>query len=539
MVKEFETKDFIYNNGIINFVMLLKEDNFGISWKLERDKLTIDYQDENVVFDILEHIIKKNNLLVDSSSEKVFFDTNRKEFILMKGFNVIGGHSNDIRNGVYLIKNKDEILKEYNLTEQELEEKYINFCKKQNIKIDKIKSINVAITMDEAIKRLAKYIMKTDKNEMIEITSKIHNFENGSNAFHNLLKTPKSYTLNKWDALIYWFGDRIDRFYKNIGDIYYTIYLNTSFDLLSLMTIKEFLQIQKLNNEIKYSNLKSIKDFEFFILSYLFSLIENIETQYLKANTRRKANREKLYNALQYIEFVANMDKGDSKAKQKQYFEQYNKVNKLFSIFKALKEKDLFEYFSNLVINFNNKEVGDTITIKKNLIKNILNFRTIRKELYLNSFNILKEKQNKVVPYYFHNNRDKKNKYTIFELQSVYLNSIKGDEMEVKLNEPAKLVGEKIGLFCANIDNKDLLFKLRNIKNSKQLLSYFKDLQFAMLKNENKINFNSNEFKEELEKILEHIDDNWEIIRDYVAIYAIDKYMVSNYAKKQNQGDKK
>jgi hypothetical protein len=268
-------------------------------------------------------------------------------------------------------------------------------------------------------------------------------------------------------------------------------------------------------------------------------LIENIETQYLKANTRRKANREKLYNALQYIEFVANMDKGDSKAKQKQYFEQYNKVNKLFSIFKALKEKDLFEYFSNLVINFNNKEVGDTITIKKNLIKNILNFRTIRKELYLNSFNILKEKQNKVVPYYFHNNRDKKNKYTIFELQSVYLNSIKGDEMEVKLNEPAKLVGEKIGLFCANIDNKDLLFKLRNIKNSKQLLSYFKDLQFAMLKNENKINFNSNEFKEELEKILEHIDDNWEIIRDYVAIYAIDKYMVSNYAKKQNQGDKK
>jgi len=539
MVKEFETKDFIYNNGIINFVMLLKEDNFGISWKLERDKLTIDYQDENVIFNVLEYIIKKNNLLVNSSSEKVFFDTNRKEFILMKGFNVIGGHSNDIRNGVYLIKNKDEILKEYNLTEQELEEKYINFCKKQNIKIDKIKSINVAITMDEAIKRLAKYIMKTDKNEMIEITSKIHNFENGSNDFHNLLKTPKSYTLNKWDALIYWFGDRIDRFYKNIGDIYYTIYLNTSFDLLSLMTIKEFLQIQKLNNEIKYSNIKSIKDFEFFILSYLFSLIENIETQYLKANTRRKANREKLYNALQYIEFVANMDKGDSKAKQKQYFEQYNKVNKLFSIFKALKEKDLFEYFSNLVINFNNKEVGDTITIKKNLIKNILNFRTIRKELYLNSFNILKEKQNKVVPYYFHNNRDKKNKYTIFELQSVYLNSIKGDEMEVKLNEPAKLVGEKIGLFCANIDNKDLLFKLRNIKNSKQLLSYFKDLKFAMLKNENKINFNSNEFKEELEKILEHIDDNWEIIRDYVAIYAIDKYMVSNYAKKQNQGDKK
>ena len=534
MVKEFETKDFIYNNGIINFVMLLKEDNFGISWKLERDKLTIDYQDENVVFDILEHIIKKNNLLVDSSSEKVFFDTNRKEFILMKGFNVIGGHSNDIRNGVYLIKNKDEILKEYNLTEQELEEKYINFCKKQNIKIDKIKSINVAITMDEAIKRLAKYIMKTDKNEMIEITSKIHNFENGSNAFHNLLKTPKSYTLNKWDALIYWFGDRIDRFYKNIGDIYYTIYLNTSFDLLSLMTIKEFLQIQKLNNEIKYSNIKSIKDFEFFILSYLFSLIENIETQYLKANTRRKANREKLYNALQYIEFVANMDKGDSKAKQKQYFEQYNKVNKLFSIFKVLKEKDLFEYFTNLVINFNNKEVGDTITIKKNLIKNILNFRTIRKELYLNSFNILKEKQKKVMPYYFHNN-----KHTIFELQSVYLNLIKGDEMEIKLNEPAKLVGEKIGLFCANIDNKDLLFKLRNIKNSKQLLSYFKDLQFAMLKNENKINFNSNEFKEELEKILEHIDDNWEIIRDYVAIYAIDKYMISNYAKKQNQGDKK
>jgi len=81
------------------------------------------------------------------------------------------------------------------------------------------------------------------------------------------------------------------------------------------------------------------------------------------------------------------------------------------------------------------------------------------------------------------------------------------------------------------------LVEITSVLNQK--LSYFKDLKFAMLKNENKINFNSNEFKEELEKILEHIDDNWEIIRDYVAIYAIDKYMVSNYAKKQNQGDKK
>ena len=54
----------------------------------------------------------------------------------------------------------------------------------------------------------------------------------------------------------------------------------------------------------------------------------------------------------------------------------------------------------------------------------------------------------------------------------------------MNLHEISKIIGEGIGFFCAMIDDKDILFKLRNVKNKKQLVGFFKDFKFLQLKNE-------------------------------------------------------
>ena len=104
------------------------------------------------------------------------------------------------------------------------------------------------------------------------------------------------------------------------------------------------------------------------------------------------------------------------------------------------------------------------------------------------------------------------------------------------IHQQSKKLGDGIGHYCAELGDKDLLFKLRSIKNYKQLIGYFKDLKFSILKNEDKAKF-SKEFNESLSEVLEDIEPNWELIRDYAAIYAIDKYRLVTYAK-SNQGDK-
>ena len=108
------------------------------------------------------------------------------------------------------------------------------------------------------------------------------------------------------------------------------------------------------------------------------------------------------------------------------------------------------------------------------------------------------------------------------------------------LHEKSKIIGEGIGFFEAQIDDRNLLFALRNIKNFKQLISYFKDFKFEVLKNQEKARFNA-DFNASLADVLKDLfinPGNWEIIRDYIAIYAVDRYKSVSYAKDQNKGGK-
>lgn len=172
-----------------------------------------------------------------------------------------------------------------------------------------------------------------------------------------------------------------------------------------------------------------------------------------------------------------------------------------------------------MIVTFGLSQSSKEININfQKWCKAFLEFKSLRKYYYVTSFNILK-------------NESKSFGKDLYEFEKNYLKNImKGKNMST--HEKSKILGESIGYFCAELGDKDLLFKLRNVKNYKQLLSYFKDLKFVSLKYEHKARF-SKEFNESLEEVINILETDWEIIRDYIAIYAIDKFKATNYAKSQ------
>jgi hypothetical protein len=270
---------------------------------------------DKIYFEILQGFFKENKIVYQTKNDRWYFDEKKQDFIVDKKFDTKGGQKNDLRNGVYLYKN----ISEFDLTREDVKGLYLDFCEKYVQKPErdsngvlKIPNKNndliVAITLDEAIERFTEYFVNSD---ILSIDSKIHSFEDGQDYFQDMVKQPKNYKIDKWDAMIYWFGGRIKRFYNYS----YFIYPN-SINLKALYKFKEFLQID--DTKIEYRNekgkvtttssnidffktlskdgivnknfyiSKSKEEFEVKFFMYLFSTIYHIEELYDKANNRRK-----------------------------------------------------------------------------------------------------------------------------------------------------------------------------------------------------------------------------------------------------------
>ncbi|RBQ25781.1 hypothetical protein [Arcobacter sp. CECT 9188] len=550
--KQFNIKDMLFNNGIVNLYQFLKESNFELEYELNQNQLILKFnsQKETEIYNqILNSFLKDNKIVYQTNNDRWYFDEVKMDFILDKKFDTKGGQKNDLRNGVYLYKKISEL----GLSREEVERLYLQFCNRMNIKPEvepngKLKVPNkkdeiiIAITWDQAIERFSNYFVSTD---ILSIDSKIHSFEDGQNYFHDMLKQAKNYKIDKWNALIYWFGGRIKRFYNYS----YFIYPNSS-NLEALNKFKESLKID--DNRIEYkdkenkmittsSNIdffqtlsndeitnkhfyisNNSEEFEVKFFMYLFSIIYHIEEEakFFEDSDLGSLFDEDveeyskmLFELLQYLSFVIYTDDGTFKTS----LNEYTKAYKLIQFFQILKEVDLFKYLSDIFQIFSLSQKKNELNLNlKNWCDKLLNFQDLREEYYLASFNILK-------------NDSKGFGKTLFDFEKNYLNYIGDKNMNIHKN--SKIVGDSIGHFCAEIGDKDLLFKLRNVKNYKQMVSYFKDLKFSSLKNEKESRFNK-EFNDSLENILETVETDWEIARDYIAIYAIDKFKIVDFAKK-------
>lgn len=549
MIKRYQPKDMIFNNGIVNLYRFLEDKDLDIQLELNPSSLVLTMdtkKSEEMYFEILQGFFKEYKIVHQTKNDRWYFDEKKEDFILDKRFNTIGGQKNDLRNGVYFYKN----ISEFGLDREYVEGLYLNFCEKHNQKIEqesngnlkvpnKKNEVIVAITLDEAIDRFTQYFVSSD---ILKLDSKVHTFEDGQGYFHDMLKPSKTYKIDKWDALIYWFGGRVQRFYNRE----YFIYPNSA-DLKALEKFKESLSIdderiifkddkEKLigttSNIDFYGQLKddniinkyfyisnSKEEFEVKFFMYLFSTIYHIEEQYKKANKRRKATKKEIYDALQQITFVIYTDDGTFKTS----FSEYTKAYELIKFFETIKDNELFDYLANILVTFSMSQGGKEVNLNlQRWCQKLLSFSSLRKEYYFVSFNILK-------------NGSKSFGKKLFEFEKLYLKKLLG-ETDMNIHEESKILGSSIGYYCAELGDKDLLFKLRNIKNAKQLLTYFKDLKFSTLKNADKDKF-SKEFNKSLVEILEKLESNWEMIRDYIAIYAIDKYKATNYYN-ENKGKK-
>lgn len=556
---KFSAKDMFFNNGIVNLYQFLQVKSFDIEINFDDSglELKMDSQkSEEVYFEILQGFLKDYKIVsFHPKNERIFYDFKQNKFIQSNKVNIQAGGSNDSKNVLIKMHIDDlTIAKDVLLKEEEIYKSKYDNSEKDDFKITKCyydkykKELYVLSELDEHIKKYSKFLVKSD---FIVLNSSIHSFEDGQDYFQDMLKQPKNYKIDKWDALIYWFGGRVQRFYNYS----YFIYPNSS-NMSALYKFKEFLKINDDKTQIRDEKTGKIKEigtnidffktlskdgivnknfyiskseeeFEVKFFMYLFSTIYHVQEQYDKANDRRKARKKELYDALMQVTFVVYTDDGTFKTS----FNEYTKAYKLIEFFELIKEKDLFKYLAHLFVVFSlsqgNKEVNLNF---KNWCQNILNFSRLRREYYLTSFNILK-------------NDSMGFGKNLFEFEQFYLQNILGGK-DMSIHEKSKKLGEQIGVFTAkNLDfldkkgDKDLLFKLRNIKNSKQLISFLKDVEFTFLKeyqSESKKNYYLN--TKDILEIPSAIDENWEIIRDYIAIYAINQYKYELY--KKNKGDK-
>jgi len=552
VTKIFTCKDFFYNNGIVNLYQFLQNKDFDMKMTLGQNELILEFDAQNadeIYNQILNSFLKDNKIVYQTDNDRWYFDETKMDFIVDKKFDTKGGQKNDLRNGVYLYKKISEL----GLSREEVEKLYLDFCERTKLKPEtesngtlkvpnKNNEVIVAIALDTAIERFSQYFAS---DNILSIDSKIHSFEDGQDYFHDMLKQPQTYKIDKWNALMYWFGGRVQRFYNYS----YFIYPNSS-NLEALNTFKKFLQINDNRQEYRnddgkvvttFSNIdffnvlrkdeivnkyfyisKSAEEFEVKFFMYLFSVIYHIESEYESLQDEDLAvlcdddtleDSKILFELLQYMSFVIYTDDGTFKTS----LSEYTKAYRLIQFFMKLKEESLFKYLGHVFQVFSLSQSKDEVNLNlQHWCQKILSFNNVRKEYFVASFSILK------------NNSQGFGK-ELFSFEQSYLKNVLGGN-DMSIHENAKKIGDGVGFFCAELGDKDLLFKLRSVKNYKQLVSYFKDLKFSSLKNADKARF-SNEFNESLENLLVNVEQNWEIARDYIAIYAIDKFKTVSFAK--------
>ncbi|WP_147566017.1 hypothetical protein [Clostridium tyrobutyricum] len=566
--KKFVKRDVFYNNGLVNLKMCLDEYFKTLNCKLDQNSLTVEIpqnQDKKYFDNIFKKFIYENKIVFKTKNDRLYWNKDDKRFIYENKYDIKGKSSGNDVKYLYNYITPAEI----KISTEEFFNVYIEFAKKNKFSESKIKSdtklfkkadnfkkedkctIPIFMTQDEAVESYIQYCVKGD---MIKFDSKIHQFEDGGYCFRDML-SKKDKTIDKWDALVYWFGAKIMRYYN----LNYFIYYNST-DLLALQDLKKKVPIddEKIRILDKKDNIKeiptnvdfvkqfslddirnknfyissSITEFQLKFLMYITSCIYHFDDDYKNSDedeiTKRK---EDIFNNFKKASFVSYTQDGDMKSSLNEYCRSYRMIRFLNSLIdKEYLDTTLFKYISDLITAINLSK-NDQEKINLNIdrfSRNILKFADLRNVYYDVSFKI-----------FINNKRGLGSALYCFE--SIYLKEIGRGERIMKLHEISKKIGDGIGTYASNLNNvnkdgRNLLFRLRNIKNKNQMISYFKDLEFVVLRNEevSKYAKQINDNLEELFNLLESDEvenGDWEVIRDYIAIYAINKYKSVNTAK--------
>ena len=161
MIKKYQPKDMLFNNGIVNLYRFLEYKSLDIEIEFNSSSLILKMdkeKSEEIYLKLLQGFFKEYKIVHQTKNDRWYFDEKKQDFILDKKFDTVGGQKNDLRNGVYLYKK----ISDFGLEREYVEGLYLNFCEKYNQKVEQESSgrlkvpnkkdeVIIAITLDKAV----------------------------------------------------------------------------------------------------------------------------------------------------------------------------------------------------------------------------------------------------------------------------------------------------------------------------------------------------------------------------------------------------
>jgi len=579
---EFKRRDFLYNSGLVNMFLFLyedcankkKEENYkiltnietyppkiiwnGILISLTHNSLIFECEREKLV-EVYKFLIKKYfyTIFEDEeyiTNEKVYWEDDLNQIIVKP---VI-----DIKPMFKRIERIKDLQKEFGI-EFVSKEKYKEILNKiEEFKLkhpEKKAKTKIMYGSKEKNERIPVFIYRT-KDEIIEILlKKLYISKNGNCIICGSEYTKLSDKLLKLSStnLIYDFGEspvvNRDHRIKNslplcfmcnliykLGLLlnYYwnnTVFIFDLWSLALLANIKKDLGIKDYyyhrSDAVKVKT--NISDKSYFLVRSIYSkFLEMLWNTYLLSMKKKKI-LEDLMSA-QVIMFTVSSEEIENSI-------FYNNLSYIFQFFKRIEEETLKDFFKHLVGYHYLKEKDKTNLLQEEFIRNILYKKRVENSIMEAS--------------YFHfSNFEKNKKSTILSRSKLYLflktyyNLIMGNETEYEnILALCSAIGKQMGYFAAEVDNKSLIYAIREIGNTEKLAEFFRDFEYEVLKANRGEILNAAEettnkkYSEIVNEILKlSLNKNLiNIMRDLIGIFAIQNYLSTKYAKSmKNKGEK-
>lgn len=310
----------------------------------------------------------------------------------------------------------------------------------------------------------------------------------------------------------------------NISSLCSFISLFSFYNLNFLMQLNEKGKLKEAHYFVLYDN--NLKDLEYFqnnILKNINNVIKsdfcNFETQIIGTQYESESLFNFLYSVYAQVKQRTDRDKRKGILFKKSVFtlsndgnifrdvKEYTSLQSLFELLdcfedNGIDERSYRESFLNFVRYFNKRlDSGKYDTTWRNrLCSDILSFRSILKtvEWFMGEVRIKEDKGN-----------------IIFLDKIIEIYNIKTQKnMKVEMVDICKTLGNRIGAYCREKDNKGILYSIRNAKSRTEFLKVLAETQFRT-----EVSYSEGFFKE--------LPDNsqWEEYKALVSIFAMNSFL--------------
>jgi hypothetical protein len=556
-ILDFEKRDFLYDNGLVNIFLTLLQDSrfdkvskYKIKYKnskVQLDDLKLqfagDFEEIKEIYFILRSIYY-SKVFEETNNNKPYYDPEKDKIVIKPVLNVKPFLQRSERTKDLLPKRtvSDTKLEELKIEEENVKKDFDGKISGK-LQYGKKSQVNLYLSPEKLGENISGRIKEfINKNECVFCGSKYTGYKdsNGKKKWFSIVSTnlifdfgtgdPKPSfrdSRTKNDISICFMCDIIYRYglLKNYF-VDKNVFLISSPSLRFSLNIK--MKIPNINNMDEYLPVENNSKTNFLnkgefaatgINSRLLALLYKLYSKILSKDefnvislfyfivTSRSIDDLRIYNKMAYISLLFDETRNIIIKPSGQLF-----LHKLIN----------YAFYKN-ISTFETKNMP-----REQLCYEILNGMPIDSTIFDLSYYNLSEDGSGLKP------------DLLYEFLEKYLEVIKMVDLK-ELHEICRIIGDRIGYFAANTNKKTLLYQLREIGNLEGLIGFFKDLEYEILKENAGATWNSKPIgKEEnysnfINKLLINVQNNKDasFAKNYLGIYAVQKYLSTKYAKSQ------